>query len=407
MQQAASNFNLFDPSFLRNPFPILAQLRESAPVYWFEPAQSFFLTRYADVAAALKDTARYSSARTQSIIASQVPASEYARYAPLASALANWMVLQDPPAHTRSRALVAKAFTPRVIEQMRPAISAVVDELVDRIQGAGRADLVTDFAEGVPIAVIAQMLGVPKSDWALLKTWTDEFADFVGMSGQPDAPQRGMHGAVAICDYFLALIAERRHHPKADLVGALMAAASDTQHPLSDQEVASSCFLLMSAGHETAETLIGSTAYLLLRHPEQRQKLHADPSLLAGAIEEGLRYEPPLFMQGRILSQDTELHGHTLKKGQMVLLSLAAANRDPAVFADPECFDITRRENPHLSFAVGPHHCLGANLARLEANLALGTLLRRLPALRLEQEAADLKPPNLMMHQLQSLRVSF
>jgi cytochrome P450 len=216
-----------------------------------------------------------------------------------------------------------------------------------------------------------------------------------------------MHGAVSLCEYFIKMIAQRRRSPQHDMVSSLVAAAGDLQNPMSDQEVASACFLLLSAGHETAETLIASMVDLLLRNPEELRKLRATPSLLKEAIEEAVRFEPPLYSQARILTEDMELHGVSLKKGQMVLLSIAAANRDPAVFHEPHRFNITRKDNVHLSFAVGPHHCLGANLARLEASVAIEMLLQRMPNLRLDRETPDYKPPNLMLHQLKSLMVSF
>jgi len=409
MQPTPPFVNLFDPEFHKNPAPTFAALRTHAPVYWFAPANLWYLTRYHDVVSAFRNTRLFSSVRGESILASQISFADRMKYEPLSRTLSNWMALQDPPAHTRSRAVVAKAFTAQAVEQMRPSVIEIVEDLLDQLQQAGQADLVRDFADQIPIAVIAKLLGVPKADWAQIRQWTDEFAEFIGFSGRRDAPDLGMHGAVSICEYLVRLFAERRRSPQSDLVTALLRFAAESETPLDDYDLASACFLLLSAGHETTETLLASAAYLLLSHPEEREKLRQDPGLLKGAIEEVLRYEPPVYSQGRILTEDLELHGQELRRGQLILLSIAAANRDPAAFATPDRFDISlsRHDYPHIAFAIGPHHCLGAALARMEARVAIEALFRRLPGLRLEQAAPDWKAPNLMLHRLGSLLVSY
>jgi cytochrome P450 len=401
-------FNIVDPAFLHDPFAAYDVMRERAPVYWFEPGKLWFLTRHDHVARVFTDTLRFTSRRTLALIGSQVPPEEIPKYEPLARALSGWMILQDPPEHTRSRAMVAKAFTPKAMEGLRRSVEEIAQGLLDGALTAGAGavfDVVRDYGSRLPIAVIARMLGVPESDWASLQAWTDEVAPFIGLAGGAETVDRGMRGSLAICAYFEALAKERRAAPREDMLSHLVAIAADPGAPSTDEEVASACFHLLTAGHETTETLIAAAAHLLLSHPGERAKLAANPSLLKTAIEEALRYDPSLYTQMRITTAEVDLDGHRIGAGQVVLLAIAAANRDPSVFPDPHRFDVTRQDNRHLSLGAGPHFCLGAALARMEAQIAIDALFRRAPGLELAGEGPTWKPPNLMFRQLAALPV--
>jgi cytochrome P450 len=299
--------------------------------------------------------------------------------------VANRMVFTDPPQHTRLRRLTCTAFTPHVIEGMRDHIQAVVDGFLDRAQEQGRMDLIADLAFPLPATIIAELLGVPPADRDRLKQWSDAFILII--SSDPHAIpvavfERAARAADELTAYFRAIVDQRRAAPRHDLLTMLEQAQEADGSRLSDDELFATANILMVAGHETTTNLIGNGTLALLRHPDQLQKLRDDPSLLPSAVEELLRYDSPVQAVYRVAAEDLELAGRQVRKGQVVHLVLGAANRDPAHFPDPDRLDVTRSPGRHLAFGQGPHFCLGSPLARLEAGIALRSLLDRFPDLR-------------------------
>jgi cytochrome P450 len=387
-------------SHKHNPYPFYAQLREQGPlshVTW-RGADMWLATGYDDAIAILKDP-RFTLDRQkiESSAGGQSATGESAaRYVPLTGM--RHLLNTDPPDHTRLRGLVSKAFTPRMIEQLCPRIQQITDELLDAVQSQGQMDLIADFAYPLPITVISEMLGVPPTDRKPFRTWTQAIVQ--GQGAAQDKETAGKAAEQAFVAYIKTLLADKRTHPDNDLTSGL-ARAEEHGDTLSENELISMIFLLITAGHETTVNLIGNGMLALLEHPEQMSQLRADPTLLPSAIEELLRYVAPVSLSAvRWASEDISLHGKVIRKGEMVRCALLAANTDPQQFPDPAVLDILRRENQHLAFGKGVHYCLGAPLARLEGQIAIGTLLRRLSHLRL---ACD--PEQLAWKDAGSLRV--
>jgi cytochrome P450 len=298
------------------------------------------------------------------------------------------MLFQDPPNHTRLRSLVSKAFTPRAIERLAPRIVEIVDELLAAVATADRFDVIETLAVPLPVIVIAEMLGIDPTDRRDFKRWSE----WQAMSLNPlltAAEQTQCAEADAELEAYLQrAIAERRAHPREDLISALIA-AKEGDDQLTDTEIVTMCELLLAAGNVTTTDLIGNGVWCLLRHPDQLQKLRDDPSLIANAVEEILRFESPVVQTARIPTADVKIGGCPMRRGESVLAFLAAANRDPERYPEPDRFDITRKDVHHHSFGGGAHFCLGAPLARLEAQLAIAVLVERFPSLRLADEPLE------------------
>jgi cytochrome P450 len=399
MADAEVLFNPFRPEFHADPYPFYRRLREQDPVHQ-SPLGFWVLTRYDDCVAVLRDP-RFGREEFQQMLTA-VYGDGAEKPVPRS------MLFRDPPDHTRLRALVSKAFTPRVIEQMREHIQHIVDGLLDRPQAQGGMDVVEDLAYPLPVTVICEMLGVPVADHASIRGWSAAIArslDAIGLPSDRDIVERGRVARRALADYFEALVPERRARPQADLLSGLLA-AEEQGDKLTEPEVIAMCLLLFIAGHETTVNLIGNGILALLRHPDQLARVRADPALVPNAIEELLRYDSPVQRTARIPTTDVEIDGHKIARGAMVVAALGAANRDPAQFADPDRLDVTRRDVRHISFGHGIHFCLGAPLARLEGQLALGTLLRRAPTLALAETALEWRESSVLRG-LQRLRVTF
>jgi pimeloyl-[acyl-carrier protein] synthase len=370
-------FNPFLPTFHANPYPFYHRLRAADPVHR-TPMGLWVLTRYDDVVAVLKDP-RFGREGFEQILANVY--GEGARS----------MLFRDPPDHTRLRGLVSQAFTPRVIERMRSHIQDIVDRLLQRVQNANAMDVIADLAYPLPVTVICEMLGVPTDAHSGICQWSADLArsvDAIGMPTDEEVVKRGRVAQQAMLDYFSDLIPERRQTPRDDLLGLLIAAEEQGDR-LSEGELLITCILLFVAGHETTVNLIGNGLLALLNHPDELAKLRADLTLLPGAVEELLRYDSPVQRTARITNTDVELDGRKIAKGSLVVTAIGAANRDPAHFPDPDRLDITRRDNRHIAFGFGIHFCLGAPLARLEGQIAIDTLLRRMPGLRLVTSAPE------------------
>jgi cytochrome P450 len=380
MAATQTEFNPFDPAVMADPYPYYRLMRERDPVHWNSSVRTWFLTRHADVSELLRDDGGFSADRRLS-----------ERYVPPPPERA-WpgrsLLVLDPPDHTRLRSLVSRAFTPRMVDRLRPRIESIVADLLDRLgrlAGAGETDLVADFAYPLPVVVIAEMLGVPARDRARFQEWSsvlvrglDPFVDAATQDTVLDARD-------ALLDYLRGIVAERRAEPADDLVTGLIA-AGEKGDVLSEAELLTMCNLLLVAGHETTVNLIGNGTVALLRHPDQLDRLRREPALARTAVEELLRYGSPVQWTGRVVARERELGGRRLLPHQSVVGILGAANRDPEVFADPDGLDLGRDPNPHLAFGRGIHFCLGAPLARLEAQVALPLLLERFPDLRLAGE---------------------
>lgn len=381
-----SLIGLLSPENLADPYPLYEQLRAEDPILWDDFLGRWVLTGYADVLACLRDQ-RLSAERVGALRA-QLPDEIVEEIQPMQRVFESWMLFLDPPDHTRLRGLVNKAFTPRRVEAMRPHIQQIVDELLDRVQHTGRMDVIRDLAFPLPSTVIAGMLGVPPEDREQFRRWS---SDIVGLSGliiDPDRAIRAQKSVLALMNYFRDIVAQRRAAPRDDLISAMIA-ADDQGKFLSDEELLSNCVLLLEAGHETTTNLIGNGLLALLRHPEQLQALRDDPSLIGSTIEELLRYDSPVQLTARVAIEDLEIGNKRIGEGDMVILLLGAANRDPSQFPNPTALDITRQDNRILSFGQGIHYCLGSPLARLEGQIAINSILSRCPGLELTGEPLE------------------
>ncbi|OLC16101.1 MAG: hypothetical protein AUH29_06210 [Candidatus Rokubacteria bacterium 13_1_40CM_69_27] len=388
-------FNPLLPEVVADPYPTYHRLRAEDPVH-LSPTGVWFLTRYDDAAMILRDP-RFGKRGYQQLLTAR-----FGR-----EGLGRSMLFQDPPDHTRLRTLVSKAFTPRVIEGMRGHIQQIVDRLLDDVKGKGTMDVVADLAYPLPVNVICEMVGVPAGDRERFGQWSHDIARSLDAIAFPDPEivERANRAEDGLNDYFHELVAERRRAPRGDLLSALIA-AEEAGDRLSTEELFATGILLFIAGHETTVNLIGNGTLALLRHPDQMRRLREDPSLIASAVEELLRYDSPVQRTGRIVYEDVVIDGKTIPKGSLTVGLLGAANRDPAHFPDPDRLDITRGATHHLAFGWGIHFCLGAPLARLEGQIAIGTLLRRLPRLALAAEHLEWRETSTLRG-LQRLPVAF
>jgi len=378
---AALQFNPADPATNADPFPIFRRLQDEDPVHWSDAVRGWTITRYDDVRAVALD--RTMSADRVRPFFDVMPNEEQRRLADLGHYLTLWAVFKDPPDHTRLRGLMNRAFTPRAVEALRPKIERIVRDLLEAIVERGSADLIADFAYPLPASVIMDMLGVPRSDLAMMKVWSDEIALFVGIARTtPGKLARAQAGTREMAAYFRRLVGQRRKAPRDDMISALIAAEEQAQH-LTEDEIIASCILLLFAGHETTANLIGNGVLALLRHPGEFAKLAGRPELAANTVEECLRYDGPSGALARVVAVEHEISGRRLKTGDRVYAWMNAANRDPRRFADPDRFDIERADNRHLTFGHGAHFCLGAPLARLEAQIAFPQIVARLQGLEL------------------------
>jgi cytochrome P450 len=393
-------FNPMDPEFVADPYPMYHRLRAEDPVH-HSSLGFWVLTRYPDVMAMLRDPRL-----TKEPIAAFVAARFGMAVPPPGLGLS--MLDRDPPDHTRLRGLVSKAFTPRALESLRPHIQQIVDDLLAHAVGKGEMDLVEEFAYPLPVRVICEMLGVPVKDHERFKAWGLDIArglDAIMLPPDSEVGQRSISGRRALADYFRGLIAERRAAPRDDMLSALIA-AEEAGDKLNEEELLATCILLLVAGHETTVNLIGNGTLALLRHPDQLRKLRENPGLIGTAVEELLRFDGPVQRTARIPSEDITIGGQTIGKGEMVMPFLGAADRDPTQFPDPDRLDITRADNRHIAFGMGIHFCLGAPLARMEGQIAINTLLARLPKLALATDRPQFRQ-SLTLRGLQALPVSF
>jgi cytochrome P450 len=315
------------------------------------------------------------------------------------------MIYSDPPDHTRLRALVSKAFTPRRVQALQPRIREIADHLLDAVDGSGRMDAIGDFAGPLPVAVITEMLGIPVDDREVFQRWSECIVSALNPVIGESILRRANQAVTEMTDYLRAVVRERRACPRDDLVSALIAAEEQGER-LHEEEVYATCLILLIGGHETTTSAIGNGLLALLCNPEELRKVRDDPSLIDSTIEEVLRFEGPAQLAGRIALQDLELGGKVIRKGQPIILALGAANHDPEQFPDPERFDVSRHVDRHLAFGNGLHFCLGAPLARAEVQIALSTIVSRLNGIRLDMKAPRWKE-TLAVRGLKELPVRF
>lgn len=400
-----NNLDLFSPAAKANPYPAFSVMRANDPIHAMDMEngqRAWLITRYEDVLAILKDQ-RFIKDHRKLLTPEQLEQMQ----GDMSQMMNMHMLGFDPPDHTRLRALVNLSFTPRLVEQWRERIQTITDELIDAMleQDGAELDLIDAFSFPLPIMVITEMLGVPSEDRLKFRTWSNALLDGA------DNPESFEHVKMQMFEfamYLRDLIVTKREQPTDDLVGRLIQTEADGDK-LNEIELISMIFLLLVAGHETTVNLISNGVLALLQHPDQRRLLEEDPTLIKSAVEEFLRFHSPVALgTNRWAGEDLEFGGKQMRRGDAILLSLAAANHDPEEFANPDDLDLTRTENRHLAFGIGIHYCLGAPLARLEGQIAIGTLLRRLPNLHLAVEPDQLVwRPSWLLFGLSKLPVAF
>ncbi|MFF8998285.1 cytochrome P450 [Streptomyces achromogenes] len=395
-------FDPWDPAFVADPYPAYAELRARGRVIRYEPSDQWLVPHHADVSALLRDRRlgrTYLHRFTHEEFGRTPPPPEHEPFHTLND---HGMLDLEPPDHTRIRRLVAKAFTPRTVERLAPYVHGLADELVAALADNGGGDLLTDLAEPLPVAVIAELLGIPAADRPLLRPWSADICGMYELNPSEETAARAVRASVEFSGYLRELIAARRAEPGEDLVSALIA-AHDEGDRLTGQELVSTVVLLLNAGHEATVNATVNGWYALFRHPGQLAALRADHSLVPSAVEELLRYDTPLQLFERWVLDDIEIDGTTIPRGAEVALLFGSANHDPAVFDGPGRLDLTRAQNPHISFGAGIHYCVGAPLARIELAASLSALLERAPTLALAAEPE--RRPNFVMRGLRGLRV--
>ena len=359
----------YDPTsaaILSDPYDTYDRLRAKDPVHRMRLINGWVLTRYEDVDMVLRDHRRFSKDDGRE--------DEYRS-----------MLHHDPPDHTRLRSLVSKAFTPRAVRELHPRVQRIVYDLLDDLDGRDRFDLIESFAFPMPVTVIAEMLGVPAQDMDRFKHWSNDVSLTIEPSLRDDQIRRVERATEELYGYFESIIEERRREPQNDMITALLN-AEDEGDKLTHEELLGTLILLLVAGNETTRNLIGNGVRALLKNPDQLQRLRDNPDLLDSAINELLRYDSPVQLDGRLVHNDVEVAGHRIRAGQRILCSIGAANRDPSVFAEPDKLDIGRNERSHIAFGRGIHHCLGAPLAMLEARAAFSAILGRFSHIELAEE---------------------
>lgn len=380
--------NLLCSEAVRDPHTYFDRLRQHDPVYWNSRHRAWVLTRYDHVSTALRGQ-NYTAERISPFAKAVSRAAQSDDVDTTFQILQDWLVFRDPPEHTRLRRLVARAFTPTVVRSRTEEIQTTIAELVSNLRDQDSVDLIQDFAYPLPAVVIAQMLGAPPEDRDLFKGWSDKITALVfGAYAQPDRFERAAQGMIELRDYLLGLIDRYEAHPEDNLISTLLEHEGDDA--LSRQELVATCTLLLFGGHETTTNLIGNGMLALLQFPDEMERLRNDPNLIGPAIEEFLRFNGPTRATVRLVKEDHEIEGRQLVAGQRVFLANLAANRDPDTFAQPDQLDLRRNPTNHLGFGFGLHYCLGAPLARLEGQLAIGALLDGFPRIELAESADEL-----------------
>ena len=403
--EQTEDYRAFCRGALADLYPLHDRLRLEDPVHWSDTLDSWVLTRYADVLPALSDLRL--SADRMGVFMNALPEPMRIQHAPLGRHFSLFFANIDPPEHVRFRRSVSQAFTPKMVTALAPRIQEIVEGLLDEVAGKGEFDAIDDFAYRIPATVISEMLGIPPQDRYNFGQWSRDLTNFLGATRKTlkEVADRAHRSLNRLTDYFHGLIEQRRCHPESDLISALVT-VEDPGDQLSEEELVATCNFLLMAGHDTTTNLIGNSILALLRNPDELQKMREDPALITTAVEEFLRYESPLQRQTRVAQEDFEIDGHCIHQGQTVLMIQGAANRDPEQFPEPDRLDICRQDNRHVAFGAGIHFCIGAQLARLEGQIAINTIVQRLPAIRLATPSPEWRQ-NMSFRGLKSLRVCF
>lgn len=386
------NADFLAPEAVSDPYRIAAELREHDPVHWSESHRAWLLTTYDDVVAAFNDP-RMSSDRVKPLVAAMSP-ERREQVGRLMEQIQDWMVVSDPPEHTRLRRLVARAFSPRRIAASEQRITELVDELLDAFIAERHSAFVRHFAFQLPATVIAELIGAPPEDRERFGAWSDDLglvAFGAGGDERSERHVRALQGLHEMLAYFGERIEYVRRHPGEDMISGLLEGDGEGNR-LDQDEMEAMCALMLFAGHETTTNLLSSMVLHLTRTPAQLALLRSSPELIGGAVEEILRYDGPIKILQRWNTEDQELRGRTIRAGDRVFLVLAGANRDPERFPDPDTIDITRSPNRHLAFGRGVHSCIGAQLSRIEGRVALGKVLERLPGLTVAEQPLEYVP---------------
>jgi len=396
-----SLYHLLDPEILADPYPLYRRLRSEDPVHWDPYLHAWVVTRYADVVTVLQ---RFSADRTPT--PERLASMGMEQLSPIARVMVKQMLFLDPPQHNRIRGLAAVAFTPRRVEQLRSRIQEITEELIDRVEAQGEIEIMETLANPLPAIVTAGLLGVPARDHNRLKNWSQDFAEVLGnFQHNPDRASRVLSSLEEMTAYFRDAVRREAGEPTEGLVNALTTAEVDGDR-LTEEEVIANVIVTMVGGQETTTNLIGNGLLTLLRHPDELERLRADPSLIPSAVEELLRYESPSQHTARLAPNDIEVGGQVIRERQAVIAVMGAANRDPERFSDPDRLDLAREDNRHLAFGWASHFCFGAPLARIEGQIAFATMLRRLPGLRLLPGPITWRQ-TLGLRGLTALRVAF
>ncbi|MBE2183251.1 MAG: cytochrome P450 [Anaerolineae bacterium] len=380
-----SEIDLRSREFRANPYPAYTLLRQHTPIVFRDELGMWVVSRHRDVATILRDR-RFGRSIDHILTREQrgvPPKPQHRRAFDMLSE--NSMFDKEPPDHTRLRGLVQKAFTPRRIESLRAFVQRVADDLLDQVETAGTMDILADFAVPLPVTVIAELLGVPDSAHDSLRNWSQSIVAMFELEPTAEQERVAIQAAAEFADYLREAAAYRRQHPQDDLISALVE-AEEAGERLTEDELIATCVLLLNAGHEATVNLVGNGLYALFRNPEQLRLLQENPSLNTSAVEEMLRYDTPLQLFRRFALEDVQFGGVIFRQGDEIALLFGSANRDPESFTDPDTLNIARADNPHISFSLGVHYCLGAPLARMELQIAFATLIRRFPKLALARE---------------------
>jgi len=400
--RVCSLYQLLDPEVLADPYPLYHRLRTEDPVHWDPFLHAWVVTRYADVVHVLH---HFSADRTPT--PKQLSDLNLSALNPIAQVMVRQMLFLDPPDHTRLRALASAAFTPRRVEQLRSHIEDVMNGLIDRVRAQGHMDVIADFAAPAPAIITAEMLGVPAEDHADLKDWSQDFAEMLGnFQHNPERYPRVLRSVENLSSYFREAMKKQRSAPRDGLIRAMMEAEVEGER-LNEEEIIANLIVTMVGGQETTTNLIGNGLLTLLRHPEELEKLRANPALISSAVEELLRFESPSQHTARLAPEETQLGGKSIRKRQAVIAVMGAGNRDPERFPEPDRLDLERKDNRHLAFGWAAHFCFGAALARLEGQIAFPLLLARLQDLKLETAAPLVWRHNLGLRGLTALPVTF
>ncbi len=402
-----SEYDLFCNQRLHDPYPLFARLRQEDPVHWCEPMNMWLLTRYDDISRLIRDNKRLISDR-QSMYTDTLRPENLESASPLVRHIGLWLQNNNPPNHTRLRKLVNVAFTPRMIEDLEPRIEEIVNDLLDKASKSGETDFIQSFCLPLPAIVICEMLGIPPEHRERYRDAVEGLIPFAsgGGPGLNDAVGPARDCLDELIAFFDELIMERRANPTEDLISALAGVEEDGDR-LTKEELFALCVFLFLAGHETTMGLLAGGTLGLLQNRDQFDLLKSDPGThIDKAVEEIVRYECPVTRAVRVPTEDIEVRGKTIKKGDTITMLLGAANRDPAVFSEPDRLDITRHPNKHLGFGLGIHFCLGAPLARREGRIAFPAIAKRFPTMKLATEAVDYKRA-LGIRSILSLPVTF